>query len=57
MTSVTYKLAAIVTTDVTVMQASSTSASGQNRKSSVSFGMSVVGGRPEVDFERLEVRF
>ncbi|MEE8236974.1 MAG: hypothetical protein V3S67_01560, partial [Gammaproteobacteria bacterium] len=31
------------------------SASGQNRKSSVDLGMSVVGGKAEVDFGRLEV--
>ena len=33
------------------------SESGQQRKSSVSLGMSVVGGRTEVDFGRLEVCF
>ncbi len=34
----------------------STSALGQNRKSSVGLGMSGVGGGAEVDFGRLEVR-
>jgi hypothetical protein len=30
---------------------------GQKRKSSVGLGMSGVGGRAEVDFGRLDVRF
>ena len=41
---------------VTVAYPSWTSASGQNRKSSVGLGMSVPGGRAEVDFGRLDFR-